>query len=64
MNPILFVCHFVVMIDYLSKWVKVCAIPDQSSESLVKALLDNVINFANHGAPKELLLDRGADLYI
>ena len=36
----------------------------QSSESLVKALLDNVINFANHGAPKELLLDRGADLYI
>jgi len=52
--------YVVVMMDYLTKWVEACAIPNQSSETLAKALVDNVI--CRHGVPKELLSDRGANL--
>ena len=52
--------YVVVMIDYLTKWVEACAIPDQSSETLARVLVDYVI--CRHGVPKELLSDRGANL--
>ena len=53
-------CYVVVMIDYLTKWVEACAIPDQSSETLARALVNYVIG--RHGVPKELLSDQGASL--
>ena len=52
--------YVAVMIGYLTKWVEACAIPDQSSETLARALVDYVI--CRHGVPKELLSDRGANL--
>jgi len=35
--------YVVVMIDCLTKWVEACAIPDQFSETLARALVDYVI---------------------
>ena len=52
--------YVIVMMDYLTKWVEACAIPDQSSETLARVLVDYVI--CRHSVPKELLSDRGANL--
>ena len=52
--------YAVVMMDYLTKWVEACAIPDQSSVTLAKVLVDYVI--CCHGVPNVLLSDRGANL--
>ena len=35
--------YVVAMMDYLTKWVEACAIPNQSSETLAKVLLDYVV---------------------
>ena len=47
-------------LDYLTKWVEAFPLPDQTSESIARLLVDHV--FCRHGAPKELLSDRGANL--
>ena len=52
--------YVVVFLDYLTKWVEAFAMPDQTSESIARLLVDHVI--CRHGVPRELLSDRGANL--
>ena len=50
--------YALVFIDYLTKWVEVVAIPDQRAETIAKMFVEHVV--CRHGAPRELLSDRGA----
>ncbi len=51
--------YVVAFIDYLTKWVEAFAVPDQSAETIARLLVENVV--CHHGAPEELLSDRGAN---
>ena len=42
------------------KWVEPYPLPDQTSETIARVLVDRVI--CRHGVPRELLSDRGANL--
>ena len=50
--------HAVVFVDYLTKWVDAFATRNQSTLTIAKLLVGEVI--IRHGVPKELLSDRGA----
>ena len=52
--------YIVVFMDYLTKWPEAYATSDQSSETIARLLVENVI--CRHGVPKELLSDRGPNL--
>ena len=49
----------VVFVDYLTKWPEVFATPDHRAETIAGLLVEHVV--CRHGAPKELLSDRGPD---
>ena len=51
--------YAVVFIDYLTKWVEVFAVPNQTAETIARLLVEGVI--CRHGAPAELLSDQGAN---
>ena len=52
--------YIIVFMDYLTKWPEAYAISDQSSETIARLLVENVI--CCHGVPKELLSDIGPNL--
>ena len=52
--------YIVVFVDYLTKWAEAYAVPDQTSETIARLLVDNVV--CRHGVPEELLSDRGPNL--
>ena len=49
--------YVVVFVDYLSKWPEVFATQDQTTPTIAKLLVEEVIS--RHGVPRELLSDRG-----
>ena len=49
--------YAIVFVDYLTKWPEVFASADQTSPTIARLLVEEVI--ARHGVPGELLLDRG-----
>ena len=49
--------YAVVFVDYLTKWPEVFATADQTSPTIARLLVEEVIT--HHGVPSELLLDRG-----
>ena len=49
-----------VIVDYLTKWTEAFPMQDQSSETIVRLFVDNVI--CRHGVPNQLLSDRGTNL--
>jgi len=51
--------YAVVFIDYLTKWVEVFAVPNQTARTIARLLVEGVI--CRHGAPGELLSDRGTN---
>ena len=51
--------HALVFVDYLTKWVEVVAISDQKAETIARMFVEHVV--CRHGAPQELLSDRGAN---
>ena len=51
--------YALVFIDYLTKWVEVVALPDQKAETIARMFVEYVV--CRHGAPHELLSDRGAN---
>ena len=51
--------YALVFIDYLTKWVEVVAIPDQTAETIARMFVELIV--CRHGAPRELLSDRGAN---
>lgn len=51
--------YVVVFADYLTKWVEAFAVPDQSATAIAKLLVEEV--FCRHGAPEQLLSNRGAN---
>ena len=52
--------YVIVFIDYLTMWVEAYATEDQTSETIARLLVDNVM--CRHGVPGGLLSDRGANL--
>ena len=52
--------YVIVFLDYLTKWVEAYPLPDQTSDTIARVLVDQVI--CRHGVPRELLSDRGANL--
>ena len=49
--------YVVVFLDYLTKWVEAFAVSNQSAVTIAQLLVEEV--FCRHGAPQELLSDRG-----
>ena len=49
--------YAVVFVDYLTKWPEVYAVPDQSSATVARLLVEEVVS--RHGVPGEILSDRG-----
>ena len=49
--------YAVVFVDYLTKWLEVFVTPDQTTLTIAKLLVEQII--PRHGVPKELLSDRG-----
>ena len=49
--------YAVVFVDYLTKWPEVFAVADQSSATIGKLLVEEVIS--RHGVPAQILSDRG-----
>ena len=49
--------YAVVFVDYLTKWPEVFAVSDQTSATIAKLLVEEVIS--RHGVPSEILSDRG-----
>lgn len=52
--------YVVVFADYLTKWVEAYPVPDQTTETITRLLVDNVV--CRHGVPGEVLSDRGANM--
>ena len=52
--------YVIVFLDYLTKWVKGYAAPDQTSETIATLLVNEVV--CRHGIPKVLISDRGSNL--
>ena len=52
--------YVIVFLDYLTKWVEAYPLPDQTSETIARVLVDRVI--CRHGVLREFLSDRGANL--
>ena len=52
--------YVIVFVEYLTKWVEAFPTADQTSMTIVRLLVDHVI--CRHGAPQELLSDRGPNL--
>ena len=50
--------YAVVFVDYLTKWPEVFPVADQTTLTIAKLLVEEII--PRHGVPKELLSDRGA----
>ena len=49
--------YAVVFVDYLTKWPEVFAVPDQSSATIARLLVEEIVS--RHGVPSEILSDRG-----
>ena len=49
--------YAIVFVDYLTKWPEVFAAPDQSSATIAKLLVEQIVS--RHGVPGEILSDRG-----
>ena len=49
--------YAVIFVDYLTKWPEVYAVPDQSSATVARLLVEEVVS--RHGVPGEILSDRG-----
>ena len=52
--------HIDVFVDYFTKWVEAYPTSDQTTETIVQLLVDNIAR--HHGVPVELLSDRGQNL--
>ena len=50
--------YAVVFVDYLTKWPEVFPVADQTTHTLAKLLVEEIV--PRHGVPRELLSDRGA----
>ena len=48
--------YAVVFVDYLTKWPEVFAVPDQSSATIARLLVEEIVS--RHGVPSEILSDR------
>ena len=51
--------YVIVFMDYLTKWMEAYATSEQTTETIVDALVDVA---CRHGVPRELVSDRGANL--
>ena len=49
--------YAVVFLDYLTKWAEVFPASDQTAQTVAKLFVEGIV--CRHGAPQELLLDRG-----
>ena len=52
--------YVISFVDYLTKWVELFPSDNQTSETIVKLLIDRVI--CCHGVPEALISDRGPNL--
>ena len=52
--------YVVAFIEYVTKWVEAYPVEDQTSETIARLLIDNVV--CRHGVPNQLLSDRGPNL--
>ena len=51
--------YAVVFLDYLTKWAEVFPSSDQTAQAVAKLYVEGVV--CRHGAPQELLSDRGTN---
>jgi len=49
--------HILVFVDYLTKWPEAFAVPEATAEVMAQTLMKEIV--ARHGAPEQLLSDRG-----
>ena len=51
--------YVIAFVDYVTKWVEVYAVCDQTSGTIAALLIDNIV--CRHGSPMKLLSDKGAN---
>ena len=49
--------NIIVAVDYLTKWVELKALPNGKAEQVAEFFVNNI--FLRHGAPEEIITDRG-----
>ena len=49
--------YAVVFMDYLTKWLEVFAVSDQTAATIANLLVEQIVS--RHGVPSEVLSDRG-----
>ena len=49
--------YILLLVDQFSKWIEVCPLPDQRTESVAQAALDSL--FSRFGCPREIHSDQG-----
>ena len=54
--------YVVVFLDYLTKWAEAFPVANQSAVTIVQLLVEEI--FCRHGAPQELLSDRGPNFLL
>ncbi len=52
--------YIVVFVEYLTKWVEAFPVEDQTSETITRLLIGNVV--CRYGVPSQLLSDQGPNL--
>ena len=52
--------YVIVFAEYFTKWADAYAVEDQTSETIARLLVDNVV--CRHGVPVKLLSDQGSNL--
>ena len=55
-------CYAVVVVDYLTKWPEVFAVPDQLAFTIAKLIVEEVVS--RHGVPSEILSDSGRSSFL
>ena len=51
--------YAIVIMDYLTKWAEIFSVASQSAVTIAQLLVEEIS--CRHGAPQELLSDRGVD---
>ena len=49
--------YAVVFVDYLTRWLKVFTVPDQTAATIARLLVEEIVS--RHSVPTEILSDRG-----
>ena len=54
--------YAIVLVDYLTKWPDIFAVPDQTADTIARLLVEEIVS--KHGVPEQLLSDHGPNFRL